>query len=138
MKTQIQKKSHIVFLDSYGQHRTFPLTASALSGLRKRKAKYIIGEVLELIHRIYVKRAPFGNAWVSPENLGLELNIRPFSIRKVLFILRQKGLLSQKQKGMVRKVTVSSDLPPTKPTAGWCSNYYIITRDVCEDDYRIE
>ena len=89
-------KDSIVFVDSYGQPRRFPKTLYALSCLRKRRPEHVLPEVLELLTRIN-KRYELATTrpTVRAEDLGLELNVHPSTVKEVMKELHNRNLVEE-------------------------------------------
>lgn len=83
----------IKFIDSYGQKRAFPRTAKALLGLRKRHPEHVLSEVLELLERVSGRTMPNRTPVVKSEDISLELNVHPKTIKKVFEGLESRGLI---------------------------------------------
>lgn len=86
----------IRFIDSYGQPRYFPRTHHALSHLRKRRSEHVIPEVLELLTRIH-RRYELAKSppTVRAEDLGLELNVHPSTMKEVMKKLSNQNVVKE-------------------------------------------
>lgn len=88
-------KKNIKFTDSYGQVRCFPKNPDALFALKKRKPEHVLPEVLELLERINQRYGHIKAPVVRAEDLGLELNVHPSTIKEVMEMLRNQDVVEE-------------------------------------------
>jgi hypothetical protein len=120
----------IHYFDSHGSKITFLVREENSSiALKRRKALYVLPEVVELIDRI-------GNSCrkeVALENVSCELCVHPVIIRSIFKYLQKTGLLGSEERLPKHEMDNHCILPEMKES--WAGNIYPILRIVREEDY---
>jgi hypothetical protein len=120
----------IHYFDSHGSKITFLVREENSSiALKRRKALYVLPEVVELIDRI-------GNSCrkeVALENVSCELCVHPVIIRSIFKYLQKTGLLGSEESLPKHEMDNHCILPEMKES--WAGNVYPILRIVREEDY---
>lgn len=120
----------IHYFDSHGSKITFLVREENSSiALKRRKALYVLPEVVELIDRI-------GNSCrkeVALENVSCELCVHPVIIRSIFKYLQKTGLLGSEERLPKHEMDNHCILPEMKES--WAGNVYPILRIVREEDY---
>ena len=120
----------IHYFDSHGSKITFLVRKDNISlALKRRKALYVLPEVVELIDRV-------GNRCgkeIALENVSCELCVHPVIIRSIFRYLQKTGLLGKEELLPEHKIDSDCILPEMKES--WSGNIYPILRPVREEDY---
>lgn len=120
----------IHYFDSHGSKITFLVREENSSiALKRRKALYVLPEVVELIERI-------GNSCrkeVALENVSCELCVHPVIIRSIFKYLQKTGLLGCEEPLPEYEAKEYATFPEMKKH--WAGNIYPILRMVREEDY---
>jgi hypothetical protein len=118
------------YFDSHGCKITFIVRKdNAAITLKRRKALYVLPEVVEVIDRI---ESRCGKE-VALENVSCELCVHPVVIRGIFRYLQSTGLLGEEEPLPKHMADNCCVLPEMKE--GWGGNIYPILRSVREEDY---
>jgi len=120
----------IHYFDSHGSKITFLVRDdNASMVLKRRKALYVLPEVIELIERV----GKSCRKEVALENVSCELCVHPVIIRSIFRYLQRTGLLGNEEKLPKHEMDDYCIIPEVKES--WAGNIYPILRPIREEDY---
>lgn len=109
------------YIDSYGRTHHFYDDINILSNMRRRSAKDVKPEVIELLQRIY-KRSTDIYSFAIAEYISLELNVRLGTILRVFKELQRDGAVLQNPKDVNKSKALKM--------SQWVRNVYKITSEI--------